>query len=340
MRIRTIKPEFWHSPHQAELDWPHKVLFLGLLNLADDEGRALADPRYIKGQLLPYEEVTAVEVDELLVHLHRVGLVELYDHAGRRHLCITNFSKHQSIDRPKASKLPDPKGPGSTAFDDTSTNDRRHVDDASTTDRRAIADASLLEQGTGNREQGRDKPSSSSSETTLDDGEADDDVELRHIDTLRMAEVVTLHRTQGTTLEQASPEKTPPTPLIEVEVEHQAVETAVVSSQQSYADDFERFWENYPKKVGKGEAFRVWRKMRAGERAASLQAIVDQTEHWERQQRERQFIPNPATWLRQGRWDDDPATDIRQASPSRKPAGWGALERMNQHLQAQKGIAR
>jgi len=74
-----------------------------------------------------------------------------------------------------------------------------------------------------------------------------------------------------------------------------------------YADDFLTFWKIYPKKVGKDAAWRAW-KSRNGTRPAIavLVSVIEkqaQSDQWQKEN--GQFIPNPATWLNQGRWDDE-----------------------------------
>ena len=38
MRIRSIKPEFWRSDDIDCLDWPTRLLFIGLWSYVDDNG--------------------------------------------------------------------------------------------------------------------------------------------------------------------------------------------------------------------------------------------------------------------------------------------------------------
>jgi hypothetical protein len=74
-----------------------------------------------------------------------------------------------------------------------------------------------------------------------------------------------------------------------------------------YADDFLTFWKTYPKKVGKDAAWRAW-KGRTGTRpplAELVSAIERQAQSDQWQKENGQFIPNPATWLNQGRWADE-----------------------------------
>ncbi|KKK80922.1 hypothetical protein LCGC14_2818630, partial [marine sediment metagenome] len=73
-------------------------------------------------------------------------------------------------------------------------------------------------------------------------------------------------------------------------------------------DEFRVFWEAYPKKVGKGEARKAWGKKGTVSLSHILEAIQKQKEHW----REPRFIPNPATWLNQERWDDEPPKSAAQ----------------------------
>lgn len=69
---------------------------------------------------------------------------------------------------------------------------------------------------------------------------------------------------------------------------------------------FDEFWNTYPRKVGKEAARKAWKKIKPD--AALFQKILhavtetQKSEQWKKQN--GQFIPHPATWLNQGRWDD------------------------------------
>ncbi len=70
---------------------------------------------------------------------------------------------------------------------------------------------------------------------------------------------------------------------------------------------FNRFWEAYPKKVAKEVARKAFEKVSPDEvlLAVILKAIDAQksTAQWTRDG--GQYIPNPATWLNQERWEDE-----------------------------------
>lgn len=73
-------------------------------------------------------------------------------------------------------------------------------------------------------------------------------------------------------------------------------------------DNFDIFWQAYPKKTGKDNAIKSWNKLKPNI-ADVLNALQwqKQSEQW--QKNGGQFIPNPATYLNQGRWKDEPAVE-------------------------------
>jgi hypothetical protein len=69
--------------------------------------------------------------------------------------------------------------------------------------------------------------------------------------------------------------------------------------------NFELFWQSYPKKIGKLAAQKAFKKLKNIPIENILKAIENQkqSEQWKKEN--GQFIPNPATWINQGRWDDE-----------------------------------
>ena len=69
---------------------------------------------------------------------------------------------------------------------------------------------------------------------------------------------------------------------------------------------FDEFWKSYPRKEGKGAARKAWSKIRSP--VTLLPKILKAVEKAKdcRQWKEDggRFIPHPATWLNQERWDD------------------------------------
>ena len=76
-----------------------------------------------------------------------------------------------------------------------------------------------------------------------------------------------------------------------------------------WSDAFaEFFWPNYPRRVAKPAALRAWRAIKP-QTEDTLTAIVDGLAPWVKHWKQRgdpNFIPHPATWLNQRRWEDTP----------------------------------
>jgi len=70
---------------------------------------------------------------------------------------------------------------------------------------------------------------------------------------------------------------------------------------------FDQFWLLYPKKVGKGAARKVWQKLHPSKELQERiqKSILQQSKSDQWQKEKGQFVPNPATWLNQDRWDDE-----------------------------------
>lgn len=79
-----------------------------------------------------------------------------------------------------------------------------------------------------------------------------------------------------------------------------------ISPQKVTRESFNRFWEQYPKKIGKGAAEKAWMKVSPELELRIIAAITAQkkSEQW----KDPQYIPHPATWLNQRRWEDEVQT--------------------------------
>lgn len=105
---------------------------------------------------------------------------------------------------------------------------------------------------------------------------------------------------------QANASKCKPTNNIrhKTEDEEHKTENDIPSKSPSTRDAFERFWSVYPRKIGKQSAKRAFERVKV-----PLETLVTAVERqkcsdqWT--QNNGQFIPHPATWLNQGRWDDE-----------------------------------
>lgn len=84
---------------------------------------------------------------------------------------------------------------------------------------------------------------------------------------------------------------------------------------------FETFWQAYPRKVGKKNAWEAWCKVNPDTTLASkiLESAKKQAQSPQWTKDDGRFIPHPTTWLNQERWNDE--TTI-----SRPKVGGGKFE--------------
>ena len=113
MRIRSIKPEFWSSPDIAALSDSDRLLFIGLWSFVDDHGRGRDDIALIVAALYPHDMVakpreTVAKVRDGLARLSEADLIFRYTVASRTYFLVTGWGKHQRVDKPKASRIPEP----------------------------------------------------------------------------------------------------------------------------------------------------------------------------------------------------------------------------------------
>ena len=93
-------------------------------------------------------------------------------------------------------------------------------------------------------------------------------------------------------------------------------------------EGFAHWYDAYPRKHGKLAAVKAWKKIKPSKAliAHMATAIRNQVaqDHFQNGRGE-DFIPNPSTWLNQGRWDDEitgpPKRKMRSAVEEMEEAG-------------------
>lgn len=104
-----------------------------------------------------------------------------------------------------------------------------------------------------------------------------------------------------------------PSPKTAIEKAHKLLtdlQVVKIEADDDYTAEFLEFWAVYPKKVGKGDAYRKWQTLVKSEKKKE-QVIASVQKHkssdrWKEE--EGKYIPNPATFLHQKRFDDEVIT--------------------------------
>jgi hypothetical protein len=109
-RIRTIKPSFWGDADVCRLSIEARLLMVGLISMADDQGRFLGSTNAISGYVFPNDDIPPTKVRKWLTELEHSKRVHFYSIDGIAYGCFLNWSKHQRISHPQPSPLPPPQG--------------------------------------------------------------------------------------------------------------------------------------------------------------------------------------------------------------------------------------
>lgn len=112
-RIRTIKPSLWAAIGHMSRD--ARLLAVGLISMADDEGRFVATPQAILGYVFPLDtDVTPAKLTRWMSEVATPrpsddrAVIELYSVDGVPYGWFPKYRKHQKINRPQPSPLPAP----------------------------------------------------------------------------------------------------------------------------------------------------------------------------------------------------------------------------------------
>jgi hypothetical protein len=146
VRIRSIKPEFWTDKKVSTWDHFTRLFFIGLWSSADDHGRGSAETARLASELFPYDlnqnpSDTLARVAAGLATLSDASRITLYEVDGEVFYEVSNWSKHQRVDNAGKPRVPTPS-------EGLAISSRKS---------REIRGDLPLEQGAGNREQGKDQ---------------------------------------------------------------------------------------------------------------------------------------------------------------------------------------
>lgn len=111
MPRRLITSEIWTNEKFGRLDKIGRLLFIGLITNADDDGRIKGSPNFLKAKIFPYDnDVNAEDIDKCLDICHTNKLIARYSVNGDSFISLLGWNEHQQIrvDRRKPSLIPPP----------------------------------------------------------------------------------------------------------------------------------------------------------------------------------------------------------------------------------------
>jgi len=112
-RIRSLKPDWLEDERMSSCSIEARVLSIALILLADDYGRGRAGRMLLLGRVFPgmAPETLTKACDDLAP-----WYVRFYEADGQTYFQITNWEKHQRVDRPGPDRFPRPNPESSTEY--------------------------------------------------------------------------------------------------------------------------------------------------------------------------------------------------------------------------------
>lgn len=108
-RRRMISGSFFESQAMGRMKDAEKLLYLGLITLADDFGKGRANAALLRNQVWPYStRPTSAQVSGFLSNLQERGQVLLYEDDGREFFMLPKFLYWNRLHHPRDSEIPNP----------------------------------------------------------------------------------------------------------------------------------------------------------------------------------------------------------------------------------------
>ncbi|WGH91433.1 hypothetical protein QDX21_07140 [Auritidibacter ignavus] len=279
-RIRTIKPEFWDSPSTAKASAVARLAFIGLWNWADDHGRGTANLKELEGFIFPNDDIrtlsegTSENFRDVMKEVSECFGVQFYTVHQRPYYAIPSWNVHQRAERSAKPKYPGPEC-ADTPLEPHDSNDLETSEGNSDNFLHGAKELQALEQG--NRGTG-------------------EQYIMHTANTVRDKEENVHPVTRKSTRRKSTqPLGTP--------------SDTKTKKPARYAEEFETWWEIYPRKVGKERAAKAFA---TATEKATLEELNKGAENYRRAVvgKDPTYIAHPATWLNSGRWTDEPDKEI------------------------------
>jgi len=103
-----IDPNFWSSQDVAKLSHFDRLILIGLFSNADDHGKGISAPEFIKSTLFPFDKIGICKIKRSLLKVDQNISILFYKINGGFYYKFTNWDKWQRVDKPQDSKFPEP----------------------------------------------------------------------------------------------------------------------------------------------------------------------------------------------------------------------------------------
>jgi hypothetical protein len=90
-----IHTRIWRSEKVAAFDFRERLLWVGLVTNADDQGRGRAHPGLVRSDIFPLDDVSLAAISEALSQFEQADMLQLYEADGKPLYQIVNWWGYQ-----------------------------------------------------------------------------------------------------------------------------------------------------------------------------------------------------------------------------------------------------
>ena len=105
---RMIDASIWANEKFGELPQTARLLLIGMITIADDQGRVKGNSAWLRAQIFPYDDISS---DDIVAALHQItanGTIHFYESDGKWYAQLVNWWDYQSLQYAQPSKYPKP----------------------------------------------------------------------------------------------------------------------------------------------------------------------------------------------------------------------------------------
>ena len=107
---RMITSNIWEDDFVVSLSFFDRLVWIGLITIADDQGRMQDSANLIRSKMFPMDDVPLKDIESALVEFCKAGKITRYIVDGKKLIQIVHWWKHQRPQWAGKSIFPSPKG--------------------------------------------------------------------------------------------------------------------------------------------------------------------------------------------------------------------------------------
>ena len=110
MMKRMVDASMWANEKFGELPMVARLLLIGMITIADDQGRLKANAAWLRAQIFPYDDLGSDDIGNSLCLIADNETIKLYEVEGKRYAQLLNWWEYQSLQYAQPSRYPRPEG--------------------------------------------------------------------------------------------------------------------------------------------------------------------------------------------------------------------------------------